>query len=146
MKKTAAIAAIVVVGIASFLLGWSLGPKAAPAAPAVNLPVENQAKTVSLMVDFGDGAVKTFVDVAYAENETLFDVTKRALEESGVTFQYQPPGPYGILVDQIGDKKGGTDGKYWLWWENGRMGQVASDAFSLRPGDVVEWKFINLKM
>lgn len=144
-------AAFIVVAAAAFLLGWSFGPQLAPApvanTPAANAPAsETAAQSVSLMFDYGDGTVKTYENVAFTEGQTLFDVTKAAIEGAGLTFKFQPPGQYGILIDQIGHMPGGTDGKYWLWYENNRMGQVASDAYKLQNGDVIEWKFVNLKM
>lgn len=136
---------LIVVAVAAFLLGWSFFQRPAPAWWSDEVE-ESQVKTVSVMFDFGDGGVKSFADVSFLEGEHLFDVTKRLAEQNNLTFRYQPPGQYGILIDQIGDKVGGTDGKYWLWWENNRMGQVASDSYVLKSGDVLEWKFLNLKM
>ncbi len=139
----------IVIALVAFLLGWGVGPRITPSVPAPQQPLaESQAPagTAALMLDFGDGTVKTYTDLAFADGETLFDLTKRAAENNGLTFEYQPPGQYGILIDQIGLMRGGTDNKYWLWYENGRMGQVASDAYLLQPGDVLEWKFVNLKM
>ncbi len=160
MKYKLAIA-FAVVAVAAFLFGWSFGPRlAAPPTATVTVP-ENfdyakeremlpdqpaKAQTVSVMLDFGDGTVKSFDAVPFTDGQSLFDVMKQLSERGdGFVFKYQPPGQYGILIDQIGDKAGGADGKYWLWWENDRMGQVASDAYKLKQGDIVEWKFINLK-
>lgn len=145
-----------IVAVAAFLLGWSFGPQLASGPTAnANVGVDNyqllqdqpsKARTVSVMFDYGDGTVKTYEHLAFTEGQTLFDATKTAIEGDGLPFRYQPPGQYGILIDQIGSMAGGTDGKYWLWYENNRMGQVASDAYVLQPGDVIEWKFVNLKM
>lgn len=136
---------LIVVAVASFLLTWSFLERPAPAWWS-NAAEESQTRTVSVMFDFGDGGVKSFPDVSFSEGEHLFDVTKRLAEQNNLNFRYQPPGQFGILIDQIGDKVGGTDDKYWLWWENNRMGQVASDVYVLKSGDVLEWKFLNLKM
>ncbi len=140
-------ASFIVVALAAFLLGWSFGPSLAPAPAAPAPAMDQKERTVSVMLDFGDGTVRTYEGVAFAEGETLFDVMLRLSERGdGFVFRHQPPGQYGILIDQIGNMASGADGKYWLWYENNRMGQVASDAYVLRPGDVIEWKFINLKM
>lgn len=150
--RTKLAAAFIVIAAASFLLGWSFGPQI-----ALNIPrasdgesrgdlEESVPQEVSLMFDYGDGTVKTYEKVSFTEGQTLFDATKAAIEADGLPFRFQPPGPYGILIEQIGPMAGGTDGKYWLWYENNRMGQVASDAYILKAGDVIEWKFINLKM
>ena len=144
-------AAFIVVAVAAFLFGWSFGPQLAP-QPAANVPAANapraeieQFQTASIMLDYGDGTVKTY-EVEFLPELTLFESMKTLSVREGFEFKYQPPGQYGILIDQIGPMAGGTDGKYWLWYENNRMGQVASDAYKLQNGDVIEWKFVNLKM
>lgn len=144
-------AAFIVVAAASFLFGWSFGPQLAPQpavnAPAANAPLmESDLQPVSIMLDFGDGTVKTYEYADFLKGQTLFDVMKNLSVRERFDFKYQPPGQYGILIDQIGPMAGGTDGKYWLWYENNRMGQVASDVYKLKSGDVIEWKFVNLKM
>ncbi len=141
------LAGLIVIAVAAFFLGWSFGPR--PAAPVTQQPTasEQQARTVSVMFDFGEGTVKSYNDVAFSDGEHLFDVTKRLAEQNNWTFQYDPPGQYGIFIQQIGDMRGGPpENKYWTWYENNRMGQIASDAYVLKSGDVLEWKFVNLKM
>ena len=146
-------AAFIVVAAAAFLLGWSFGPNITQNIPRAsdsesrgNLE-QSAPQEVSLMFDYGDGTVKTYENISFTDGQTLFDATKALSERGdGFTFKYQPPGQYGIMIDQIGDKIGGADGKYWLWYENNLMGQVASDAYKLKDSDVIEWKFINLKM
>ena len=148
-------AVLLVVG---YLLGWGMHPGLVT-APSVPAPIENtntgdgpmvaeKPQTVSVMVDFGDGNVQTFRDVDIRAAKDVFAATKMLSETGkGFVFQYQPPGQYGILVDQIGGKKGGDEGgKYWLFWVNNVMAEQAADRTPVSPGDVVEWKFINLKM
>jgi hypothetical protein len=146
-------ALLVVVG---FLLGWSLHP--APAvAPGIGVaglnvgvtttPVE-KAKTVSVMLDYGDGTIKTWDDVDISKSANLFEVLKTLSAGSdGFALDAKPPGEYGVMIDRIGDKKNGDEGgKYWLFYVNGKMGEKSSDNTELKPGDVVEWKFVKLKM
>lgn len=145
--------------VVGFLLGWSVGPrtagdlKVAPTATTTGAnvgadfsPPAEAPKTVSLMLDYGDGTVKTFTDIQLKENETLFDVTKKIVEANIIAFDYDPPGQYGIFVKAIGGLNGGTDGKYWTYWVGNKMGEVAADQYKLKAGDVAEWKFVKLKM
>ena len=99
------------------------------------------------MLDFGDGVVRTWNDVELPAKPTLFE-TMKTLSESGngFVFKYGQPGQYGIMIEEIGDKKNGDNGKYWLFWVNNRMGEKAADATALASGDVIEWKFVNLKL
>lgn len=145
MKKTLG---YMVIGVAAFLLGWGVGPRIAAPTPVVAPTQQEQpARTAAVMLDFGDGTVKTYDALPFTEGESLFDITKRAATEHGLGFENDPPNQYGILITQIGDKRGGPpENKYWTWYENGRMGQVSADTYKLVPGDVLEWKFVNLKM
>lgn len=148
----------VVLLVVGYLLGWGMRPGivTAPTVPtqsektnASNVPAApEKPQTVSVMIDFGDGNVQTFRDVEMRVAKDVFAVTKMLSQTGkGFVFQYQPPGQYGILVDQIGNKKGGDEGgKYWLFWVNNVMAEQAADRTSVSPGDVIEWKFINLKM
>ncbi len=149
-------------GIILLLVGFILGMGAAPRIlplSASNAPTSVQTATdeslvpspksqpVSLMLDFGDGTVKSWTDRPYVEGETLFDLTAKIVRENNLTIDFDPPGEYGIFLKSIGDKKGGEEGgKWWLWWANGKAGEVAADQYRLQPGDVTEWKFVNLKM
>lgn len=99
------------------------------------------------MLDFGDGTVKSWTDLPYVEGQTLFDLTAKIARENNLALEFDPPGEYGIFLKSIGDKKGGEEGgKWWLWWVDGQAGEVAADQYRLQPGDVAEWKYVNLKM
>ena len=67
----------------------------------------------------------------------LQDVAKK--ENFAVIFKAYPD--MGVLVESIGGVAGGTDNKYWQYWVNDVLGDVASDKKFLKPGDKVEWKF-----
>jgi hypothetical protein len=137
-----------------FLLGWSVHPTPAASPTAVTVEVasptkaagEEKPKTASLMLDFGDGTVKTFPDVDVAKGPNLLEVMKNLSQAgNGFVLSAKPPGQYGVMVDQIGDKKNGDQGKYWLFWVNNVMAEKSADNTVLAPGDAVEWKFVNLK-
>lgn len=48
---------------------------------------------------------------------------------------------YGAFVDSINGLKGGTDGKYWVFYVNGKMADKGADSYVANGGEVVEWKF-----
>lgn len=126
------------------LVGWGL-PRVSVSPPPVEGEQEETVREVSLMFDEGDGTVKTFERVPFTEGESLFDLTARVAEREGMDFSYDPPGTYGILITEIDGKRNGMGGKYWLFWVNNHMGEVASNQYMLQSGDVIEWKFVNLK-
>jgi hypothetical protein len=48
---------------------------------------------------------------------------------------------YGAYVDSINGKKGGDDGKYWVFYVDGQMAQVGAEAYTTKGGELIEWKF-----
>lgn len=52
---------------------------------------------------------------------------------------------YGEYVDSIGTQKGGTDGKYWSFYVDGKLSDVGAAAFIAKGGEKIEWKFEKLQ-
>ena len=48
---------------------------------------------------------------------------------------------YGPYVDSIGGVKGGTDGKYWMFYVNGQQATVGANDYVTKAGDTIQWKF-----
>lgn len=137
--------------VVGFFLGWSYHPRVA-VAPVVNEQKQAaeqtpEAQTVSVMLDFGDGTVRSFQNVPVGNAKNVFDIMKTLSETgNGFVFKYKPPGQYGIMIDQIGNKVAGDEGgKYWLFWVNNGEAMQSADNTPLKAGDVIEWKFINMK-
>ena len=76
------------------------------------------------------------------DNQTLFDLTKKTAEEKSLKFDYKDYGDLGYLVTQIGEQKNGTDNKFWQYWVNNEQVQVSADKYTVKPGDVIMWKFV----
>ncbi len=47
---------------------------------------------------------------------------------------------FGTLVESIDNVKGGTDGKYWLFYVNGKQATVGAGDYKLQSGDSIEWR------
>lgn len=47
---------------------------------------------------------------------------------------------FGVFVEGIGEIKN-TPEKAWIYYVNGKSGEVASDKYELKQGDSVEWKY-----
>lgn len=48
---------------------------------------------------------------------------------------------FGTLVTSIGEFKGGTDGKYWLYSVNGQDATVGIDQYKLTGNELVQFRF-----
>ncbi len=102
-----------------------------------NQVLEESTISVILIIDYGDGISQDF-DIEFVEGMTAFDLLNdRAEELSLETKAYD----IGILIEAVGDKKNGQDGKYWLYYINGEMPMVSVDNLKINPDDKVEFKF-----
>jgi len=51
---------------------------------------------------------------------------------------------YGEYVDTIGSHKGGTDGKYWSFYIDGKLSDVGAGTYIQKGGEKIVWKFQKL--
>ncbi len=100
---------------------------------------ENIKQEVVLVIDDGEESPKTF-EVKVEEEMTTFDLLKSKTEELNIVLETKTY-DFGVLIEAIGDKKNGEDGKYWMYYVNGEMPVVAADKKEIRLGDKVEFKF-----
>jgi len=103
--------------------------------------IENvyEAEKVSLIIDFGQEEIKK-LEVKFKDGMTVFDLLQKGAEEQALILETKSYS-LGVFIETIGDKKNGSDNKYWTYYVNDRFAQVAADKFELKAGDKVEWKF-----
>ena len=142
MKKNTFIK--ILIGIIAIFVAWFIF------SGAINRPVGEEKTTDSLVREKKNGEEVILVidngiqieifTVEFSEETTAFDLLKNKTEELNLnlkTKQYD----IGILVESIGDKENGQDGKYWMYYVNGEMPMVASYKNQKKVGDKVEFKF-----
>ena len=106
----------------------------------VEIEAEREIKNeVTLIINSGEENLQTF-ESEFNQGITAFDLLKNKTEESGLTLETKVY-DFGILIETIGDKKNGDEGKYWLYYINNEMPMVAANKQELNPGDKVEFKF-----
>ena len=124
---------ILVVG-SLFLLNLSVAPSVSEKIADGN---SNFVETgiVTIFIDFDDGRLEEFSQEISGES-TAYDVLKATgLEIATKDFIF------GILVASIDDTRGGTDGKYWIYYVNGIPAKVSADNQVVNPGDEIIWRF-----
>ena len=130
-----------VAGLAA--IGWAVGLLWSIASPAVAAD-QDAAKTVQMVVDFGDGVEIHFTRLPWKEGQTVADaVALTDARPHGAKFTRIGAGET-MLVTQIGDVKnegGGADRRNWLYQLNGKLAENGIGAQTLAPGDIVLWKF-----
>lgn len=94
---------------------------------------------VSLVINKGEGS-PIIINSDFRERMTAFDLLKEKTGELDLTLKTKTY-DIGIFIEAIGDKENGENGKYWLYYVNGEMPQVATDKKEIKAGDKVEFKF-----
>lgn len=84
----------------------------------------------------------TYVIIGEKSSQTVFDALKE-LSNGGKAFElkYNNNYSFGVFVESIGGIKNGDGGKYWQYYVNGKLGEVAADKKEVKAGDKVEWRF-----
>lgn len=92
-----------------------------------------------LVIDNGEGSPKTFT-AEFKEGMTAFDLLKEETEKLSLALKTKKY-DIGIFIEAIGDKENGQEGKYWLYYVNGKLVDISADKQKVEPGDHVEFKF-----
>ncbi len=105
-----------------------------------NLPVARQVKK-EVVLKINDGEKESqIMNAEFFEGMTAFDLLKEKSKELGFNLKIKNY-DIGVMIESIYDKKNGQNGKYWLYYVNNEMPQIAADKKELKPGDQVEFKF-----
>lgn len=101
--------------------------------------VEEIKKKATLVIDDGTENPQSF-ELELEEGTTAFDLLKEATDQAGLELDYSES-DFGMMINAIGDKKGGQDNKYWLFYVNGEMAPVAADKQEVKADNKVEFRF-----
>jgi hypothetical protein len=106
--------------------------------PQTKEVVEQKIETTKLVIN--DGVDTKELDLEATSKMTAYDLLLRGAEQLGLeikTTEYD----FGVAIDAIGDKVGGTNNKYWMFYVNGQMAPMAADKQEVKAGDKVEFRF-----
>lgn len=100
-------------------------------------------KTVTLTIDFGNGARRVFDDLPWTPGLTLGKLMDEAREfRPAVTYTQQGTEEMALLSSLEGvANESGPDGRYWLYSVDGRHGEVSFAVQPLEAGAAVLWEF-----
>ncbi len=141
------ILAKIIIILAIFWIGFWVGNHyAVIPAPGGETGFEqpDAAGQASLMLDFGDGEIKTFNSVDIPEPGTVFALLDKVTAENDIELQYQDyGGEMGVFVEAIGNRESDFDANsFWQFWVNNEYAQVGPSSYQLHNGDMVEWKYV----
>lgn len=105
---------------------------------------------IAVLIAFGIIASKVAsqdsVKIEYAAganlaDQNVFDALLNLSKKENFEVKYNTNSKYGVFIESIHGVKNGDDGKYWQYYVNGTLGDVAADKKELKAGDKVEWRF-----
>ena len=102
-----------------------------------------QSASVRLVVDYGDGVIKTITGLPWAKGSTVLDVMNAAKDRPhGITFSYSGSGASALLtrIDDVANEGGGAK-KNWQLWVNTSYAERSFGVYEVQPLDVVFWRF-----
>lgn len=110
--------------------------------PRQMLAADESAKTVSLVVDYGDGVQKHFTALEWREKMTVLEAVRQAEKHArGIKCEVRGSGETAFLVKIDDIKNEGGGGRGWLFRVNGKLGDRSLGVFPIQAGDAVLWKF-----
>jgi len=95
---------------------------------------------ISYIINKGDGDVKQYL-IEVSDNSTVFSLLKELSEKENFEIETTDYPEMGIFIKSIDELSGGTDDKWWQYWINNSLGELAADKKKVNNGDTVEWKF-----
>lgn len=131
---------VIVTGIVGLSKGFSKKTDGTNLKSSISdTTTESVEQPVKVIIDYGD-LQKTETELPAKDVTTAFSALEEATKVENIevtTTKYD----FGMMVNSIGAYKGGEDGKYWLYYVNSKVPEVGADQYSIKAGDVVEWKF-----
>lgn len=91
-----------------------------------------------------DGVVLPLTTVEFSEGETAFDVLTRVCEAAGLQIEYSWTPLYDSYyvegINHLYEFDCGVDSG-WMYEINGGFPNYGSSAYTVKPGDKIEWKY-----
>jgi len=123
--------------IVAFFLGAETASK--------NCADNNGSANLTVGCDDAEEAIKPPVVVyPFDENDeasTVFSGLLNYGSKNDIKIEYNNNYDFGVFIESIGGVKNGDGGKYWQYYINDVLGDVAADKKNLTSGDVAEWRF-----
>jgi hypothetical protein len=137
IKNVITLILIVVAGIAFWFI-WDLEERSQDRLD--KMETEEAAGKVLYIINKEEGDIKEYEPEIF-DDSTVFSLLEELAEKENFIIETTSYPEMGIFVESIDGLKGGTDNKWWQYWINEKLGEVAADKKEVKTGDVIEWRF-----
>jgi hypothetical protein len=140
---------LVLCAVAALAATWLLLHEAATKQPAPGAahatwtPAPRpEGDTASLVIDFGNGALRQFQALPCPAGQTLGGLMQQARRfQPGLRYTQQGEGDMAFLTSLEGVANEGGRGRYWFYEVDGRRGDSSFQVQPLTPGAKVLWVY-----
>jgi len=101
---------------------------------------ELSQKTVEYTINKEKEEVKNY-RITPKKNSTVFSLLEELAKREDFEVKSTIYPGMGVFIESINGVKNGTDGRYWQYWVNDKLGEVAADKKEIKGGDKIEWRF-----
>lgn len=99
--------------------------------------------SVDLMIDYGNGTVKTWNTVSWHEAMSIVNLLETVAGAKGITLLTKDGGDKNITVTTIdGIANDAEKNMRWQYWINNTYEPRIASKYFLKPGDIVLWKMV----
>lgn len=115
------------------------------APPKASVPAVPVSEGVKILITGADGEVILPVtEVEFSEGQTVFTVLYDITRGKGIHMEYSGSKKYAYVkgINNLYEfDRGGTSG--WKYSVNGEFPNKSCGAYSVKKGDIIEWKYFN---
>ncbi len=137
-----ALGVLALLAVSVFFLGNTVVKDVSRDAEQASAGIVAGAKAVrqEVTVSIIGGAQNRQMTFDLTPGATALDLMLRAGQRENFaieTKQYD----FGTIVEAIEGTRGGDEGRYWLYYVNGEQATVGADAYLVKSGDLIEFRF-----
>ncbi len=137
-KKNQIRLGLIIVLITIFLIGlfWQLENSLKVESPATEQVIQGR---VFYTINKGGEDISEYQIEIYGTS-TVFALLEELVNKENFEIKTTFYPEMGVFVESINGLRGGTDNKWWQYWVNGKLSEVAADKKQVKAKDIIEWK------
>ena len=133
------------IALVSLVLGATLGATFHKETVVVREGTANTPAamtSVNLMIDYGNGTIKTWNTVSWHETMSVLDLMKTVAGVNAITLLTKDSGSGLSTVESVdGISNESKLSMRWQYWVNNNYEPRIASKYYLKPGDLVVWKY-----
>ena len=99
--------------------------------------------SVNLMIDYGNGTIRTWNTVSWHEAMSIEDLLKQGADAKEFTLDIKIGNDKQPIIQAIdGISNDVKTGMRWQYWVDNKYEPRNSSKYYLKPGDIVLWKYV----